>query len=154
MNLQVKRWLIWCARLIVQIGIPLTVIAIQYNIFSKKESFQGFIIFLFLMLTLIAMKGLYSGVIKGLPDKYSYIQQMIQFPILLGAFIALIKCGGIYGPMLINIMSTILIFYIIGVPLTIWYNKVLYDIYGDRIKEFINDGVITSIYNKINKEDK
>lgn len=127
---------------------------IKYDVFATAERFSALMIVIFGMIIYIALKGVISGTRKDVPNRYGYIYKMLQFPALLGAICGLTYGAMVFGEQLIEALLIVVVFNILSMPFTIWYNHILYQIYGEEVNKFVQEGIFDRIARLTNRREE
>ena len=70
---------------------------------------------------------------------------MLGFPALMLLGIGCVYLFTALSDKLLYVFTITLICNVISLPFTIWYNHILYEIYGDAVKEHISEGVFSAL---------
>ena len=70
---------------------------------------------------------------------------MLGFPALMLLGIGCVYLFTALSDKLLYVFTLTLICNRISLPFTIWYNHILYEIYGDAVKEHISEGVFSAL---------
>ncbi len=70
---------------------------------------------------------------------------MLGFPALMLLGIGCVYLFTALSDKLLYVFTITLICNVISLPFTIWYNHILYEIYGDEVKEHISEGVFSAL---------
>lgn len=149
-----KRWIALALRILVGVVAPGVFFMIKYDVFATAERFSSLMIVIFGMIIYIALKGVITGTRKDVPNRYAYIYKMLQFPALLGAICGLTYGAMVFGEQLIEALLIIIVFNILSMPFTIWYNHILYQIYGEEVNKFVQEGIFDRIARLTNRREE
>ena len=130
-NLFKQRILLLLARFLIAVVAPLIL--------------GGFGVFCFALVGIFSLKGLFAGVVKNIPNRFAYVPTMLGFPALMLLGIGCVYLFTALSDKLLYVFTITLICNVISLPFTIWYNHILYEIYGDEVKEHISEGVFSAL---------
>ena len=145
MNIKLKRVLVLIGRIGVAVVAPLIIFATKFDVFQSTESVGVFGLLCLGTVGFFALKGIMAGTLKCIPSKYAYIPKMLQFPFGLSILLGMFYAVGQIGPQIMYSFGLVLVFNVISMPLTIWYNRILYQIYGDAVIDHLEAGMFDII---------
>lgn len=144
-NLFKQRILLLLIRFLIAVVTPLIIFAIKWQVFRTTTALGGFGVFCFALVGVFSLKGLLAGVVKNIPNRFAYVPAMLGFPALMLLGIGCVYLFTSLSDKLLYVFGITLICNLISIPFTIWYNHILYLIYGDAIKEHISEGVFSAL---------
>lgn len=144
-NLFKQRILLLLTRFLIAVVAPLIIFAVKWEVFRTKEALGGFGVFCFALVGIFSLKGLFAGVVKNIPNRFAYVPTMLGFPALMLLGIGCVYLFTALSDKLLYVFTITLICNVISLPFTIWYNHILYEIYGDAVKEHISEGIFSAL---------
>ncbi len=145
MSDKTKLIIIGILRVLVGVGVPTTMLIIELDPFHKQESLPALLLITLGLGVFLAVKGIIKSTNTTVPPKYRYILPMLSYTLALVVALVLISGIDILQMVLMTALTAALAGNILSMPLNIWYNAVLYRIYGDKVLDFIDDGLLERI---------